>query len=149
MWLILVGGTKKKERKLNSLMAGGDLTTKWQQRKFWAFCVGPIKAGRGRGWRKWLRRGWTKPSRETWEWRRTEGSRTEKKVPWILRKFLVPVASRKLCWEDNVTEADLRPIISVTGREEILEHVLILTLLGGQERSTTLKTRLYWMTFHF
>lgn len=27
-WLLLVGGMKKKERKLNSLMAGGDLATK-------------------------------------------------------------------------------------------------------------------------
>lgn len=74
----------------------------------------------------------------------------EKKRPPILRKFLVPVASQKYCWEDNVTEAALHPIISVTGREEILEHVLILTGLGGGERSAaTPETRLYKMTFHF
>lgn len=72
---------------------------------------------------------------------RNAGAEEKKKRPPILRKFLVPVASRKHCWEDNVTEAALHPIISVTGREEILEHVLILTLLGGgAESCNTLNT---------
>lgn len=60
------------------------------------------------------------------------GERTEKKFHEYYGNFCFPVASQKHCWEDNVTEADLHPIISVTGREEILEHVLILTLLGGK-----------------
>lgn len=79
----------------------------------------------------------------------TVGQEKKKKGPPILRKFLVPVASRKHCWEDNVTEAALHPIISVTGREEILEHVLILTLPGGGGGGCNTPTRWCKMTFHF
>lgn len=66
---------------------------------------------------------------------REKGAAAGRRGGWggrpILRKFLVPVASRKHCWEDNVTEEDGGPIISVTGREETLEHVLSLAVLGG------------------
>lgn len=92
----------------------------WEKAMSWASLSPPLRTGKGV----------------------TVGQK-KKKMPPILRKFLVPVASRKHCWEDNVTEAALHPIISVTGREEILEHVLILTLLeggGGAERCNTLKT---------
>lgn len=67
-----------------------------------------------------------------------------------LWKFLIWVASQKHCREDNTTKEEHNPAISVTGREEILEHVLILPGLGvGGHTHTQLNTRSYGVTIHF
>lgn len=48
-----------------------------------------------------------------------------------LWRFLIWVASQNHCGEDNTTTEEHNAAISVTGREEVLEHVLILPGLGG------------------